>query len=121
MKKYSRGLVLIACLCSLQAFALEVKPKPDDVIGQAEMSKSTKLATDHVREHLRGEKNTGRTAYRMIAAQNLLQKGTAVWLVTFKPTNLIPKDPGEQPIGLGGEIFVTVDLTTKKCVITYGE
>ena len=57
----------------------------------------------------------------MIAAQNLLQKGHAVWVVTFKRADLIPKDLKEGIIGLGGEILVTVDLATKKCEIRFGQ
>ena len=59
--------------------------------------------------------------YTLISAQQIFHKGKYIWRITFKPTDLLPKDPSEQPIGLGGEIFVNVDLNTKQAEVRYGE
>ena len=57
----------------------------------------------------------------LTSAQQIFVKGKYVWRITFKPSSLLPKDPSTTPIAVGGEIFVTVDLTTRKSVVTYGE
>lgn len=59
--------------------------------------------------------------YILTSAQQIVVKGKYVWRITFKPANLLPKDPSKGPIGLGGETFVYVDLNTKKTEIRYGE
>jgi len=59
--------------------------------------------------------------YTLTSAQQIIFKGKYIWRITFKPTELLPKDPSKGPIGKGGEIFVNVDLSTKKTEITYGE
>jgi hypothetical protein len=59
--------------------------------------------------------------YILTSAQQIIVDGKYVWLITFKPTSFLPKDPSKGPITLGGEIFVKVDLSTKKTEFTYGE
>ena len=59
--------------------------------------------------------------WTLTAAQRIYLKGKYVWLITFKPTSLLPADPATQAIGAGGEVFVKVYLKTKKTVVTYGE
>jgi len=59
--------------------------------------------------------------YTLTSAQQIIVKGKYIWLITFKPTELWPKDPSKGQIGMGGEVFVNVDLSTKKTQITYGE
>jgi hypothetical protein len=60
--------------------------------------------------------------FKLTSAQQLVVKGNYIWRVTFKPTKLLsPKDPSKGLIGLGGEVFVNVDLTTGKTEIRYGQ
>jgi hypothetical protein len=59
--------------------------------------------------------------YTLTSAQQIIVKGKYIWWITFKPTRFLPKDPSKGPIGKGGEVFVNVDLSTKKTQITYGE
>ncbi|MHC4858677.1 MAG: hypothetical protein ACYTDY_01135, partial [Planctomycetota bacterium] len=58
---------------------------------------------------------------RVIGAQELILEGKYVWRVTLKPLHLLPENPSTGKIGLGGEIFVNVDLETGKAVVRYGE
>lgn len=59
--------------------------------------------------------------YTLTSAQQIVVKGKYVWRITFKPTRLLPGDPSKDAIGAGGEIFVNVDLSTKKPEFRYGE
>jgi len=59
--------------------------------------------------------------YILTSAQQIIVKGKYIWRITFKPTELWPKDPSKGQIGMGGEVFVNVDLSTKKTEIRYGE
>lgn len=100
---------------------MEPEGKEDNVVGGENITKAVTLACGHVKAYLLLVKRTGTSPYRVIAAQNLLQKGDPIWLVTFKPADLIPKDPAREAIGAGGEIFVTVDLASKQCTMKHGE
>ena len=121
MKKYSILVIVILSLCSSFSFSQNEKPPLDTILGENEMREATKIAVHHVREKLSEIKRAKREDYRVVGTRNLLQKGNDIWMVTFKPTGLIPKNPEKEMIGLGGEIFITVDLKTKKCVMTYGQ
>lgn len=59
--------------------------------------------------------------YTLISAQQVVRKGRYIWRITFKPNRLLPEDPSKELIGLGGELFVNVDLSSQKTVISYGE
>jgi hypothetical protein len=59
--------------------------------------------------------------YTLTSAQQIIVDRKYIWRITFKPTELVPKDPSKEPIGKGGETFVNVDLSTKKTEIRYGE
>ncbi len=59
--------------------------------------------------------------YTVVSAKQIFHGGKFIWRVVFKPTILIPEDPSTQPIGVGGEVFVNVDLSTKETVVRYGE
>ena len=59
--------------------------------------------------------------YTLTSAQQIVVEGKDIWRITFKPARLLPRDPSKELIGLGGEIFVNVDLSTKKTEISYGE
>ena len=59
--------------------------------------------------------------YILTSAQQIPQKNKWIWLVTFKPKELLPDDLSKEYIGFGGEVFVNVDLNTKETIITYGE
>ena len=121
MKRYHCALLAVACLCSTLSLAQEIKPKQDEVVGEDSMKEAVTLAVGHVKAYLLRVKRTGTSPYRVIAAQNLIQKGEAMWLVTFKPADLIPKDPTKEEIGAGGELFITVNLKDKQCTMTHGE
>ncbi len=51
----------------------------------------------------------------------LALQGKYIWRLTFKPKRLLPADPAKQIIGLGGEIFINVDLKTRETTVLYGE
>ena len=55
------------------------------------------------------------------SAQFNFNKSPYLWRITFKPNALHPDDPSKEPIGLGGELFVHVDLGTQKVEILHGE
>jgi hypothetical protein len=59
--------------------------------------------------------------YILTSAQQIIFRGKYIWRVTFKPRQLLPKDPSKGIIGAGGEIFVNVDLSTKTTEIGGGE
>ena len=59
--------------------------------------------------------------YRLVGAQHVPVGGQYLWRLTFKPVNLIAKDPSQGVIGAGGEIFVNVNVETGQCVVTGGE
>jgi hypothetical protein len=59
--------------------------------------------------------------YRLTKVEMIWPKGKWVWRATYKPTRLLPEDPSKQAIGLGGEIFINVDLKTEKAEVRYGE
>jgi hypothetical protein len=61
------------------------------------------------------------TDYTLTAVQQIIVNGQYIWLITFKPTKFLPEDPSKGPITMGGEVFVNVDLSTKKTEIRYGE
>lgn len=121
MKKTTAWVLAALCFCAVVSIAQVEAPEPDNVVGDTEMREAVTLAVNHVRAVLFDSSKTGPREYRVIEAKNLLQKGLSVWFITFKPTTLIPKDPSKDFIGAGGELFVTVDLTTKKCTMTHGE
>ena len=64
--------------------------------------------------------------YKLIRVENLYLPlrgylGPHIWHLTFKSRGLIPKDDKE-PVGLGSEIFIQVDMNTKKAkLLGYGE
>ena len=59
--------------------------------------------------------------YKLIGAQQTILKGRYSWIVTFKPTELLPPDPSIARIGAGGEVFVNVDVQTDATEIRRGE
>ena len=65
-------------------------------------------------KHLKG-------SFKLIGVQQYIVKSQYIWHVTFKPTELLPKDLSKRERGLGGEIFINVNLETKTKTITYGE
>lgn len=55
---------------------------------------------------------------KLVKAENLVFSGPhllgpAIWRFTYKERSLIPKD-GQSLLGLGGELFIEVDLNNKK-------
>jgi len=61
------------------------------------------------------------TGHSLVGAERMVLNGAWVWRVTFKPLHLLPENPGTDFVGLGGEVFVNVNLATEECPITYGE
>lgn len=59
--------------------------------------------------------------YRLIGAEQFIRKNKYVWRVTFTPENPLPEDPSIQPVILGGEIFISIDLDSQEVHTTYGE
>ena len=59
--------------------------------------------------------------YILTSVQQILINNKWIWRVTFKPKDLLPDDPSKGLIGMGGEVFVNVDLAAKTTEIRYGE
>lgn len=59
--------------------------------------------------------------YVLTSVQQIIINNKWIWRVTFKPKELLPDDLSKGILGMGGEVFVNVDLSTKETVITYGE
>ena len=89
--------------------------------GKEELEKAVQFATYQLNAYLiLANRLNPEKEYRLLSAQNLVQKGEAVWWITFKAGSLLPSK--ENPIiGVGGEIFVSVDLKSQECKITFGE
>ena len=114
-------LISVMLFPLLQA-ADEEKPIQAKVVGTLELEKATRLAVTKVNAYLILRNHVGPPVnYRVISVQNLLNKGPEVWLVSFKPENLIPANPEKEAIGLGGEIFITVNVKSNTTTMTYGE
>ena len=58
--------------------------------------------------------------YTLTAAERLIRGSKYIWRITFRPNELLPSDP-QTPGGLGGELFVHVDMETGKTEILFGE
>lgn len=59
--------------------------------------------------------------YTLTSAQRIFHNGKYLWRITFKSSKLLPRDPSKEAIGMGGEIFVNVDLGTQEAEVRYGE
>lgn len=59
--------------------------------------------------------------YTLTSAQRIFHNGKYIWRITFKLSKLLPGDPSKEAIGIGGEIFVNVDLGTQEAEVRYGE
>ena len=78
--------------------------------------KAIKLAVDVI-----VESEEDLSEFDIVKAENLLARGPAFWLITFKLKSILPKKKGGI-IGAGGEIFVTAELDTNTAKISgYGE
>jgi hypothetical protein len=110
------GALLSACAsCCTQA----ARPSADSVPGAdaTDFEDAVAIAQAALVEQSRYPADD----YTLVSARQLPIKGQYIWRVTFKPTELLPKDPSKEAIGAGGEIFVNVDLDTRKPEIKYGE
>jgi hypothetical protein len=85
-------------------------------INAYEMQNAIAIATSALRE----KPSMQSEDYTLTAAQKII-KEKYIWRITFKSTSSLPKEPSKEPIAVGGEIFVKVDLNTKKTEVTYGE
>jgi len=106
MATWATMLLLLGASCTHRVDS-EVTAELDEAvsIGAAEMARQSESADAH----------------KLIGAQRLYRKGKYVWRITFKLKALLPDDPSAQPIGAGGETFITVDLETRETVVTRGE
>jgi hypothetical protein len=59
--------------------------------------------------------------YKLIKMELTWINGKYTWRATYKPINLLPKDPSKEAIGAGGEVFISVDLKTEQTEIGQGE
>lgn len=59
--------------------------------------------------------------YKLIKVELTSTQGKYAWRATYKPIKLLPKDPSKEAIGVGGEVFITVDLKTEQIKVWYGE
>jgi len=59
--------------------------------------------------------------HRLVGVEQFVRPEGYVWRATYKLTSLLPEDPSEDFVGMGGEVFVNVDPTTGKTEIRYGE
>ena len=110
------GTSLFVCAsCCRQAAQSATNSVPG--IDTAELRDAVGIAVDAVNEQSRYPADH----YTLVSAQRMMIKGKYVWRVTFKPARLLPKDPSREMIGAGGEIFVNVDLKTRKPELRYGE
>jgi hypothetical protein len=117
-------------ICSISAILAVVfvsgcttKPEQDtlwqDITAKPETSDMAKAVSIGVAELAKESQSPAE--YKLIGAQQDYYNGKYLWRITFKPKKLLPEDPSSQPIGLGGEIFINIDLDTKETFITYGE
>lgn len=100
-------LILLLCASCTRRVDSPVTAELDEAvaIGVAAMARQSKSPDTHT----------------LIGAERFYSKGKYVWRITFKPRALLPDDPSAQPIGAGGETFITVDLETGASVVTRGE
>ena len=103
----------LICLLLLLAFPLvcfSQDAKSRIILNKLEATEAIDLS---IKELLKASHYSGE--FILIKAENLYSyKNPDLWLITFKSANL-------RPHGKGGEIFVTVDLKMRKCVVRYGE
>lgn len=59
--------------------------------------------------------------FKLIGAEQIYLEGKFIWMITFKPRDLLPEDPSTEIIGAGGEIIVNIDLNTGESTVGYGE
>jgi hypothetical protein len=90
----------------------QLAPGPAD----SELAEAVALATSKL-----GATVAPSSDYKLIEAKMTWAKGKYVWLVTYKRLKLLPEDPSKMPIGVGGEVFITVDLKTGNTEVRYGE
>jgi hypothetical protein len=117
------GDVVVAALSMLLALCVGcarfTAPHPESPVrvDTTGLQEAVAVATSTLHGQLHGSADD----YTLTSAQQLLVKNRYVWLITFKPTRLLPKDPSKEPGGAGGEVFVNVDPVTKKAEIRGGE
>jgi hypothetical protein len=93
-----------------------VVASPDKECGEAVALANALLATLKVKP----------ADYKLIVAKNLVVrgkefKGPHIWDLTYKLRSLLP-DQTDGIVGAGGEVFIDVDLATKKATLRgYGE
>ncbi len=106
------ALLLTACGPERTAPNAEARfrPETDDLM------KAVALALPEFDQARRGAE-----PFKLIGAEQLILDGKYVWRVTLKTTHLLPEDPSSEPVGLGGEVFVIVDLESGTVTHAYGE
>lgn len=113
-----RTLKLLAALLISGAASAQVDPnlaisrKPQT----AEFTKAVSVGTAKLQSTM-----ASASEYKLIKTELVWRKGKYRWRLTFKLAKLLPKNPSQSHIGLGGEIFVDLDPETEEITIRYGE
>ena len=104
--------VLAACCKTQVTTQSQCKP-------QSELSDLSKVVSIALSRFATVRK--GADQYKVIRVE-LKEEGKPLWKVTFKPAHMIP-DGSESGVamGLGGEVFVIVNLETQETEVMYGE
>jgi hypothetical protein len=106
------ALLLTACGPDHTGLESEARLRPET----GELMKAIALALpefDRARQ--------GAEPFKLIGAEQVILDGRYIWRMTFKATHLLPQDPSSEFGGLGGEIFVNVDLEGGTTTHAYGE
>lgn len=116
-KEHEKKQKFLKAMIGEQSVVAPIEPSPTSRVNIADLQDSVAIAVSSLHDQASYQSNE----YVLTSAQQIVVKGKYVWRITFKPANLLPKDPSKGLIGAGGETFVYVDLNTKKTEITYGE
>lgn len=109
---------------AIQEILAQIKKDTPASKPQSRLSLDTRKFNDAINiaaEAMNKEPQVYAAEYVLMSVQQIIVNNKWICRVTFKPKELLPVDPSKNFIGLGGEAFVNVDLSTKKTVITYGE
>ena len=117
----SRYYIIFAILLSIIFITYCSSPNAiqSKIASQPETSELYKAVSIAMGKTVNLRKSRGEI--KLISAQQIIVKGKYIWRITLKPVNLLPKDPSTKAVGLGGEIFINVDLKTDEAKVTFGE
>ena len=107
--------ILIGCT-TLLGYSGEQSKRLTKSPDTSQMKKAISVAVAELQRNVSSPQN-----FILISMEWLSIQGKYVWRATFKPKNLIPADLSKGTIGLGGEIFINIDLKDNSTTVTYGE